>query len=75
MKKKEARAFRHRWRLANDVERRERRRLSLEEKLRAIDQCYQTAVALGLLKRYAAVRRRGAKEVRERWRRLKDLAA
>ncbi len=75
MKKTEAQAFQRRWQLANDVERRERRRLSFEEKLKALDHCYQSAVALGLLQRYAAERRRGEKEVRERWRRLKNLAA
>jgi hypothetical protein len=40
-----------------------------------LDQCYQIAAELGLLKRYAAARRKGEREVQLRWRRLKGLAA
>lgn len=75
MTKKEAIAYRDRWKLVAKVQSGERRRLSIEEKLRQLDQCYQTAAALGLLKRYAATRRQGEEEVQLRWRRLKGLAA
>jgi hypothetical protein len=75
MTKKEAKAYRDRWRLVDNVQSGERRRLSIEERLLQVDQCYQTAAELGLLKRYAAARRKGEREVQLRWRRLKGLAA
>jgi hypothetical protein len=75
MTKKEAKAYRDRWQLVDKVQSGERRRLSIEEKLRQLDQCYQTAADLGLLKQYAAARRKGEREVQLRWRRLKGLAA
>jgi hypothetical protein len=75
MTKKEAKAYRDRWRLAEKVQSGERRRLSTEDKLLQLDQCYQIAAELGLLKRYAAARRKGEREVQLRWRRLKGLAA
>ena len=75
MTKREAQAYRDRWQLVDKVQNSERRRLSIEEKLRQLDQCYQTAAELGLLKRYVATRRKGEKEVQLRWRRLKGLAA
>jgi hypothetical protein len=75
MTKKEAKAYRDRWRIADKVQSHERRLLSINEKLRQLDQCYQVAVELGLLKRYASARRKGEREVQLRWRRLKGLAA
>ena len=75
MTKKEALAYRRRWELMEQVQRDERRGLSIEEKLKQLDLCYQTAAELGLLKQYAASRRKGKREVQLRWRRLKGLAA
>ena len=75
MTKKEAKAYRDRWRLVEKVQSGERRRLSIEDKLLQLDQCYQIAAELGVLKRYAVARRKGEKEVQLRWRRLKGLAA
>ncbi len=75
MTKKEAKAYQDRWRLVDKIQSNERRRLSIDEKLRQLDQCYEIAVELGLLKRYAAARRKGEREVQLRWRRLKGLAA
>lgn len=75
MTKKEALAYRRRWKLMEQVQRDERRGLSIEGKLKQLDQCYQAAAELGLLKQYAAARRKGKREVQLRWRRLKGLAA
>jgi hypothetical protein len=75
MTKKEAQAYRNRWRLVEKVQIGERRRLSFDEKLQQLDQCYQMAKELGLLKRYTVARRKGEREVQLRWRRLKGLAA
>ncbi len=75
MTKKEAQEFRQRWQLAESVQQAERRCLSFDEKCQQLDQCYQAALELGLLKRYAAARRKGEREVQQRWRRLKGLAA
>lgn len=75
MTKKEALAYRRRWELMEQVQHDERRGLSIEQKLKQLDQCYQAAAELGLLKQYAAARRKGEREVQLRWRRLKGLAA
>lgn len=75
MTKKEARAFRRRWRLVEEAQKGEHRRLTIEDKLRQLDQCYQTAAELGLLKQYAVERRKGEREVQLRWHRLKGIAA
>lgn len=75
MTKNEAKAYRDRWRLMDKIQVGERSRLSIEEKLRQLDQCYQTAAGLGFLKKYAAAGRKGEREVQLRWRRLKGLAA
>lgn len=75
MTKKEAKAYQDRWRLVDKIQNGECRRLSIDEKLRQLDRCYQIAAELGLLKRYTAVRRKGEREVQLRWRRLKGLAA
>jgi predicted transcriptional regulator len=75
MTKKEAEAYRRRWRLLEEVQRGEHHRLTVEDKLRQLDQCYQMAAELGLLKQYTVERRKGEKEVQLRWRRLKGLAA
>lgn len=74
MTRQEARAYLSRWQLVGEVQEDERRRLSIQAKLRQLDQCYQTAAGLGLLKQYAAARRKGEREVQLRWRRLKGLA-
>ncbi len=74
MMKKEAEVYRDRWRLVEKVQSREHRHLSIEGKLRQSDQCHQTAAELGLLKRYAATRRKDEKEVQLLWHRLIGLA-
>ncbi len=74
MTRQEARAYLSRWQLVGEVQEGERRRLSIQAKLRQLDQCYQTAAGLGLLKQYAAARRKDEREVQLRWRRLKGLA-
>ena len=75
MTKKEAKAYQDRWQVVDRIQSGERRRQSLDEKLRQLDQCYQIAAELGLLKRYTSARRKGEREVQLRWRRLKGLAA
>ena len=61
MTRQEARAYHSRWQLVGEIQEDERRRLSIQAKLRQLDQCYQTAAGLGLLKQYA-VRDEKAKE-------------
>jgi hypothetical protein len=75
MTKKEVLAYRRRWKLMEQVQRDERRGLSIEEKLKQLDLCYQAAAELGFLKQYAVARCKGKREVQLRWRRLKGLAA
>ena len=74
MTRQEGQAYHSRWRLVGEIQRDERRQLSIQAKLRQLDQCYQTAAGLGLLKQYAVARRKGEREVQLRWRRLKGLA-
>jgi hypothetical protein len=74
MTRQEAQAYRTRWQLVREIQRNERRQLSMKAKLRQLDQCYQNAAGLGLLKQYAAARQKGEREVQLRWRRLKGLA-
>jgi hypothetical protein len=74
MTRREAQAYRKRWQLVGETQRNERRQLSMEAKFRRLDQCYQNAAGLGLLKQYAAARQNGEREVQLRWGRLKGLA-
>lgn len=75
MTKKEGQVYLRQWRLVEEAQKGEHRRLTIEDKLRQLDQCYQIAAELGLLKQYTVERRKGEKEVQLRWRRLKGLAA
>ena len=72
--KKEARAYIRRWRWTNHIRAEELRALHMKDKLRQMDACYRMAVGLGLLPGIARQKRRGEKEVRARWRRLKNIA-
>jgi len=75
MTKKEGREYLGRWRLVQKVQAAELRRMPVKEKLRQMDSCYRMAVGLGLIKTLVAAKRKGEKEVRLRWRRLKGLAS
>jgi hypothetical protein len=72
--KKQAGEYVRRWRLLEKMRIAEPRRLSLKEKLQQMDACYQMAVGLGLNRKMTALKRQGEKEVRCRWRRLKNIA-
>jgi hypothetical protein len=50
MTKKEANAYRRRWQLVEEVQKGEYRRLTIDDKLRQLDQCYQIAAELRITK-------------------------
>lgn len=65
----EAREFKARWKMVNDFTAEEARRTPPEVKLRQLSLMYETALAFG----WADALREGEEEVRERWRRLKEM--
>jgi hypothetical protein len=75
MTKKDAHAYRSRWRLVNAAQAAELRRTPIAEKLRQMDACYRMAVGLGLIRKLTAAKRKSEQAVSLRWRRLKGLAS
>ncbi len=73
--RKEARQYVRRWRLTNNAQVKELRATHMRDKLRQMDACYRMAVGLGLLPAIPLQRTRGEKEVRARWRRLKNIVS
>ena len=69
MSKEEARRFKARWRLVNDFTADEARGAPPETKLRQTALLYEAAESFG----WAEALREGESDVRERWRRLKEL--
>ena len=69
MTREEAEQFKARWRLVNDFTNEEALRTPARVKLRQTALLYEAAQAFG----WADALREGEDEVRERWRRLKEL--
>ncbi|HEY1858836.1 MAG TPA: hypothetical protein VGG61_00670 [Gemmataceae bacterium] len=69
MTKSEGRAFKRRWRLVNEFEKKELRRTSLETKLRQLAALMASAKEMGWDEVLA--RAQGEREVWERWQRLR----
>jgi hypothetical protein len=68
MTKEEARQFKERWRLVNEVTIEEARRTPVSIKLQQLTLMYEAGQTLGWTEALKA----GEDEVRERWRRLKE---
>lgn len=68
MTKEEARQFKERWQLVNQVTIEEQRRTPVSVKLQQLALMYEAGQVLG----WAEQPREGEEEVRERWRRLKE---
>lgn len=66
--KEEARQFRERWRLVDELMKEEVRRTPVALKLHLLALMYETGCLLG----WTESLREGEDEVRERWRRLKE---
>ncbi|HEX7997403.1 MAG TPA: hypothetical protein VF528_03215 [Pyrinomonadaceae bacterium] len=69
MTKEEALQFKARWRMVDDFNAEEARRAPLSLKLHQLALMYEAAQVFG----WAAALKKGEEEVRERWRRLKEL--
>ena len=69
MTKKEARAWRERWRLVNEFVIQEARSASAEERLRGLDMLFRSRSMF----RWPSEEEAGVPEVRRRWLRLKKL--
>lgn len=71
MTKKEARAYRHRWRLVDQALAQELRQTPPYVKFKKMDAAYRMAVGLGILARMKALKQKSEHEVRRRWLQLK----
>lgn len=71
MTKKEARAYRNRWRLVDQVIADELRRTPPDVKFKKMDAAYRIAAGLGILPRMKALKQKSEREVRRRWLQLK----
>ncbi|MDF0673760.1 MAG: hypothetical protein P0120_05375 [Nitrospira sp.] len=71
MTKKEAQAYRNRWRAVNQIIADELRHTPLEIKFKKMDAAYRIAAGLGLLPRMKALKQESEQEVRRRWLQLK----
>jgi hypothetical protein len=71
MTKKEAQAYRNRWRRVNQVIADELRYTPPEMKFKKMDSAYRIAAGLGLLPRMKALKQVSEREVRRRWLQLK----
>ncbi len=71
MTKKEALAYRNRWRRVNQVIDDELRQTPPDVKFKKMDAAYRIAAGLGLLPRMKALKQKSEREVRRRWLRLK----
>lgn len=69
MTKEEAHQFKARWKLVNDFNTEEARRAPLSVKLHQLALMYEAGQVFG----WAAALKEGEEEVRERWRRLKEI--
>lgn len=68
MTKEEARRFKERWQLVNEITNEEARRRSVSEKLRDLEQLYQFAKDLGSHKQVGE-----QEKVWARWNRLREI--
>jgi hypothetical protein len=71
MTKKEAQAYRNRWRMVNQVIADELRHTPPDIKFKKMDAAYRIAAGLGLLPRMKALKQKSEREVRRRWLQLK----
>jgi hypothetical protein len=71
MTRKEAQAYRNRWRIVNQTIADELRQTAPDVKFKKMDAAYRIAVGLGLLPRMRARKMEFEPEVRRRWLRLK----
>jgi hypothetical protein len=69
MTKEEAEEFKARWKLVNDFTQEEERRAPPEVRLRQTALLYEASQTFG----WSEALREGEEEVRERWRRLKEI--
>jgi hypothetical protein len=71
MTKKEALAYRNRWRRVNQVIADELRQTPADVKFKKMDAAYRIAAGLGLLPRMKALKQKSEREVRRLWLLLK----
>lgn len=71
MTKKEAQAYRNRWRRVNRTIADELQHVPPDVKFKKMDAAYRIAVGLGLIPRMRALKQESEPEVRRRWLRLK----